>query len=141
METNKNKNQPYMLHSEHSLSCWRKAPFKTIKSSSDLCSRLKFVLERMDGESWLPEGLQKKIRTGCFKIFERHIEGNLDPDSAKRIVENLSAAVTPFSDLTLSSNTLCQIRTLDLEMSECLHIQRLKTEEMINETHSQSRIA
>ncbi|MDQ8187401.1 hypothetical protein [Pelagicoccus sp. SDUM812002] len=99
---------------------WESCKFATIASGESLLHRINFIMQKLDGEEWLPKGLKWQVQDGCDRIIESYRSGDLNPANAQRLVEELASTSYSYEDLTLQSSTLCQIRTLDLEMNDHL---------------------
>ncbi|MDQ8181116.1 hypothetical protein [Pelagicoccus sp. SDUM812005] len=99
---------------------WNPKTTTTIPTPKAFAQRIKFILSKLDQENWLPRELKQNVRAGCARILEVQFSGKLSYTEARKLIENLASACYPYDELTLQSSTLCQIRTLDLEMNDRL---------------------
>lgn len=99
---------------------WARSNFPTVQSSYSLCQRIEFIIEKLNEEKWLPAKLKQAIRQRCTSVLNVHLKGKLCPATAKMLIEDLAACTFNKDDLVLHSSTLCQIRTLDLELQDSL---------------------
>ncbi|MBC2607137.1 hypothetical protein [Pelagicoccus albus] len=97
---------------------WAKTELATLKTAADMKARTDFILAKLETESWLPKNLSTSIREKCQMIAALFKAGQLTPVNSRDIVEELAAITYPFDELVLRSSTLCQIRTLDLELND-----------------------
>lgn len=106
-----------LSYNENKSAPWPANKLPTLKDGDALCSRIAFILERMESEQWLPYHLQEAVSNTCHDIFERFSADELTYDYAKAQIEELATTCFEHDDILLESAVLCQIRILDLEMN------------------------
>lgn len=100
---------------------WDQVFLPTIDSSESLCLRVRYILSRLNTEKGLPVCLKREVTKTCSQILKAGHDKMLTPRRAQQLIEDLAAITYGYENLILSSSTLCQIRTLDLELHDRLN--------------------
>lgn len=98
-------------------SSWPSKRLMTLESVDALMERLDYIRSYIAKELWLPDEVISAFVKTHASLKRSHESRELDYPAARAEIQRLAAQCFAYDSLTLRSKTLCQVRTLDLELS------------------------